>query len=190
MTAEEMAEKGLGDLPFIKPEDMQYFGELLNTDKDEASMSPAELKSRVVMRCLHKIKNGTPPQRKTALRYISDHARELGPEALFDQVGGKRSFLCSFPSLSSLSSLLSSSLLFSCSFSCVVAVVVAVVAVGAAVTTAPPSSSRLRQFYPPLSALRPRLTPSPSPLTHTHRSFPFSCPLLSRTKRGTTWLRS
>ena len=38
------------------------------------------------MRLLLKIKNGTPPQRKTALRQITDKARELGAGPLFNQI--------------------------------------------------------------------------------------------------------
>ena len=38
------------------------------------------------MKLLLKIKNGTPPQRKTALRTITDKAREFGAAPLFDQI--------------------------------------------------------------------------------------------------------
>ncbi len=38
------------------------------------------------MKLLHKIKNGTPPQRKSAMRQISDKARELGAGPLFGQL--------------------------------------------------------------------------------------------------------
>ena len=38
------------------------------------------------MRLLLRIKNGTPPQRKSALRQITDKAREFGAGALFNQV--------------------------------------------------------------------------------------------------------
>jgi splicing factor 3B subunit 1 len=65
-----------GDLPFIKPEDYQYFGSLMK-DMDESNMRPDELKERKIMKLLLKIKNGTPPQRKTALRQITDKARTL-----------------------------------------------------------------------------------------------------------------
>jgi len=45
-----------------------------------------ELKERKIMRLLLKIKNGTPPIRKTALRQITDRAREFGAGPLFDKI--------------------------------------------------------------------------------------------------------
>ena len=38
------------------------------------------------MRLMLKIKNGTPPIRKVALRQITDKAREFGPGPLFNQI--------------------------------------------------------------------------------------------------------
>ena len=38
------------------------------------------------MRLLLKIKNGTPPMRKSALRQITDKAREFGADSLFNQI--------------------------------------------------------------------------------------------------------
>ena len=60
-----------GNLPFLKPEDAQYFDKLL-IDVDEESLSPEEQKERKIMKLLLKIKNGTPPMRKSALRQITD----------------------------------------------------------------------------------------------------------------------
>ncbi|RCI14622.1 hypothetical protein L249_6370 [Ophiocordyceps polyrhachis-furcata BCC 54312] len=76
---------GVGDLQFLKPEDMTYFGKL-NDGVDESSMSVEELKERKIMKLLLKIKNGTPPMRKTALRQITDNARQFGPAPLFAQI--------------------------------------------------------------------------------------------------------
>ena len=72
-------------MPFIKPEDYQYFGKLLD-EVEEEGLSAEDLKERKIMALLLKIKNGTPPQRKTALRQISEKAREFGPESLFNQI--------------------------------------------------------------------------------------------------------
>ena len=72
-------------LPFIKPEDFQYFGKLME-EVDEESLSAEEMKERKIMRLLLKIKNGTPPQRKQALRQISDRACEFGAGPLFNQI--------------------------------------------------------------------------------------------------------
>ncbi|KAJ3135629.1 Splicing factor 3B subunit 1 [Geranomyces variabilis] len=76
---------GVGGLQFFKPEDMQHFGKLLDK-KDELELSVEELKERKIMRTLLKIKNGTPPMRKTALRQITDKAREFGAGPLFNQI--------------------------------------------------------------------------------------------------------
>ena len=72
-------------MPFIKPEDFQYFGKLLD-DVDEEDLPGEEMKQRKIMKLLLKIKNGTPPMRKTALRQIADKAREFGAESLFNQI--------------------------------------------------------------------------------------------------------
>ena len=74
-----------GNLPFLKPEDAQYFDKLL-IDVDEDSLSPEEQKERKIMTLLLKIKNGTPPMRKSALRQITDKAREFGAGPLFNQI--------------------------------------------------------------------------------------------------------
>ncbi|KKY18800.1 putative splicing factor 3b subunit [Phaeomoniella chlamydospora] len=76
---------GVGDLQFFKAEDMQYFGKLVD-GADENTMSVEELKERKIMRLLLKVKNGTPPMRKTALRQITDNARQFGAGALFNQI--------------------------------------------------------------------------------------------------------
>ncbi|XP_066146291.1 splicing factor 3B subunit 1 isoform X1 [Euwallacea fornicatus] len=73
------------NLPFMKPEDAQYFDKLL-VDVDEEALSPDEQKERKIMKLLLKIKNGTPPMRKAALRQITDKAREFGAGPLFNQI--------------------------------------------------------------------------------------------------------
>ncbi|CAM9289926.1 unnamed protein product [Chrysoparadoxa australica] len=79
------ATPGAGELPFIKPEDYQYFGKLMD-DVDDETITPEQAKDRRILTLLLKIKNGTPPQRKTALRNITDHACELGAGPLFNQI--------------------------------------------------------------------------------------------------------
>lgn len=76
---------GVGDLQFFKPEDMQYFAKLTES-VDEEHLSVEELKERKIMRLLLKIKNGTPPMRKTALRQLTDNARSFGAGPLFNQI--------------------------------------------------------------------------------------------------------
>jgi splicing factor 3B subunit 1 len=74
-----------GSLPYIKPEDMQYFGRLME-EADEDKLSKEENKERQIMAVLLKIKSGTPPQRKTAMRQITDKARYFGAGPLFNQI--------------------------------------------------------------------------------------------------------
>lgn len=76
---------GVGDLQFFKTEDMAYFGKLVD-GADENTMSVEDLKERKIMRLLLKVKNGTPPMRKTALRQLTDNARQFGAGPLFNQI--------------------------------------------------------------------------------------------------------
>ncbi|KAI9828776.1 MAG: hypothetical protein M1832_001881 [Thelocarpon impressellum] len=76
---------GVGDLQFFKAEDMAYFGKLVDGG-DENAMTVEELKERKIMRLLLKVKNGTPPMRKTALRQLTDNARQFGAGPLFNQI--------------------------------------------------------------------------------------------------------
>ena len=76
---------GVGDLQFFKAEDMAYFGKLVD-GSDENTLTVEELKERKIMRLLLKVKNGTPPMRKTALRQLTDNARQFGAGALFNQI--------------------------------------------------------------------------------------------------------
>eukprot|EP00879_Flechtneria_rotunda_P007341 GHRR01007702.1.p1 GENE.GHRR01007702.1~~GHRR01007702.1.p1 ORF type:complete len:901 (+),score=370.22 GHRR01007702.1:192-2894(+) len=72
-------------LPELKPEDAAIFGKLLE-QVDEAELSAEEAKERKIMKLLLKVKNGTPPQRKSALRQLTEKARDFGAKALFDQI--------------------------------------------------------------------------------------------------------
>ena len=76
---------GVGQLAFFKAEDQAFFKKILS-EENELEMSLDELKERKIMRLLLKIKNGTPPMRKTALRQITDKAREFGAGPLFDKI--------------------------------------------------------------------------------------------------------
>lgn len=77
---------GVGELAFFKAEDAAYFSKILKPEEDEGSLSVEELKERKIMRLLLKIKNGAPPMRKTALRQITDNARQFGAGPLFDKI--------------------------------------------------------------------------------------------------------
>ncbi|KAF2099907.1 splicing factor 3B subunit 1 [Rhizodiscina lignyota] len=76
---------GVGELSFFKAEDMKYFSKLVE-QVDDNSLSVEELKERKIMRLLLKVKNGTPPMRKTALRQLTDNARQFGAGPLFNQI--------------------------------------------------------------------------------------------------------
>ncbi len=76
---------GVKELQFFKEQDAKYFGKLLD-NKSEKDLSLEELKERKIMRLLLKVKNGTPPMRKVALRSITDNARSFGAKALFNQI--------------------------------------------------------------------------------------------------------
>lgn len=76
----------MGDqLPFIKPEDVSHFSALL-TEVDEDQMTNEEVRDRKIMMLLLKVKNGTPPMRKSALKMITEKAREFGAGPLFNQI--------------------------------------------------------------------------------------------------------
>ncbi|CAA0827509.1 splicing factor- putative [Striga hermonthica] len=75
-----------GGLPFMKTEDYQYFGSLLNGEINEEELSPDEQKERKIMKLVLKVKNGTPPQKKTALRQLMDKTREFGAGLLFNRI--------------------------------------------------------------------------------------------------------
>ncbi|GJW90417.1 splicing factor 3B subunit 1 [Tanacetum coccineum] len=74
-----------GGFPFLKSQDYQYFGAMLNED-DEEELSPDEKKERRIMKLLLKVKNGTPQQRKTTLRHLTNKAREFSAEPLFNSI--------------------------------------------------------------------------------------------------------
>ncbi len=73
------------NLPGFQPEEAGYFSELLK-DVDESKLSTEELRDRSIMTLLLKIKNGTPPMRKSALRQLTEKAREFGAGPLFNQI--------------------------------------------------------------------------------------------------------
>lgn len=77
---------GVGQLAFFKAEDQTFFKKILNEKEDENELTAEEQKERKIMRLLLKIKNGTPPMRKTALRQITDKARDFGAGPLFDKI--------------------------------------------------------------------------------------------------------
>mmetsp|Transcript_16124 Transcript_16124/g.34852 ORF Transcript_16124/g.34852 Transcript_16124/m.34852 type:complete len:1255 (+) Transcript_16124:60-3824(+) len=79
------ASPSVGEMPMIKPEDYSYFAPLLSSADDD-NLSPEEAKERKIMRLLLKVKNGTPPMRRSALRQITDGARSFGPGPLFNQI--------------------------------------------------------------------------------------------------------
>ena len=82
----ESSVEGDGNMPHIKPEDYEYFGKLVEEEEGSKEGDDEEAKEKAIMLLLLKIKNGTPPQRKVALRQIADKAIFFGAEALFNQI--------------------------------------------------------------------------------------------------------
>ncbi|KIW07773.1 uncharacterized protein PV09_01699 [Verruconis gallopava] len=76
---------GVGELAFFKEEDKQYFADLFDATNDD-ELTVEELKKRKIKRLILKVKNGTPPMRKTALRQLTDNARAFGAGALFSEI--------------------------------------------------------------------------------------------------------
>lgn len=77
----------LGELT-LKPEDYQVFSKLFAADVDDEKLSHEEMQERKIAALLLKIKNGTPPVRRTALKQITE---KVGTEGC---VGGC-SLVCS-----------------------------------------------------------------------------------------------
>ncbi|KAM5585277.1 hypothetical protein ABKV19_004591 [Rosa sericea] len=77
--------KELPDGVALRPEDYQFFGALMNEEENE-ELSAEEVKDRRIMKLLLKVKNGTPQQRKAALRQITEKAVEFGAGPLFDRI--------------------------------------------------------------------------------------------------------
>jgi hypothetical protein len=70
----------------ISPPSPPFPPPLTSQEVDEQELSIEEAKERKIMKLLLKVKNGTPPQRKAALRQLTDKARELGAGPLFNQI--------------------------------------------------------------------------------------------------------
>ncbi|WFD00902.1 U2 snRNP component prp10 [Malassezia yamatoensis] len=86
MVAEASTEvPGIGELAFMKPEDQVYFKKALE-EEGEQRLPKDERRERLILQLLLKIKNGTPPLRKAALRQLCDSARVFGAGPLFDKI--------------------------------------------------------------------------------------------------------
>lgn len=70
-------------LPMLKPEDLQYFSQLVDV-KDEEVIDKEKQIERRIMKLLLQIKNGTPPIRKSALRQLTEKARDFGAGPIFN----------------------------------------------------------------------------------------------------------
>jgi len=76
---------GDASMPELKQDDYQFFEHLLTTNEEDVE-DAAELRKRRISKLLLKVKNGTPAQRKQALRQLTDRARDFGAGPLFDQI--------------------------------------------------------------------------------------------------------
>ena len=59
---------------------------MLLAQKDEEVEDPEAQKERLILKLLLKVKSGTPPQRKSALRQLSDNAKKFGSGPLFNHI--------------------------------------------------------------------------------------------------------
>lgn len=74
-----------GDLPYFKPEDIQYFGRLLEP-KHESELTFEEAKERKLLQLLIRIKNGIPQMRRVSMRQLTVKARDFGAPMLFNHI--------------------------------------------------------------------------------------------------------
>ncbi|KAI3643531.1 hypothetical protein MP228_013086 [Amoeboaphelidium protococcarum] len=72
-------------LPAFKPEDVQFFGILLE-EKNPDEMSIEEARRRKVLRLLLRIKNGDSQVRRYSQRLLVERSSELGAECIFESV--------------------------------------------------------------------------------------------------------
>lgn len=72
------------DLPTIRPDEAHLFSALMEAPAEGESED--KRRARLIAELLLKIKNGTPPQRKTALKQLTTRARELGAGPIFNQI--------------------------------------------------------------------------------------------------------
>lgn len=73
-----------GDLEHVKEEDVKHFGHLLKLrEEDLEGDSKKEFQS---MKLILKLKNGSQPVRKRAMRSLTEHAAKFGPQLLLKQI--------------------------------------------------------------------------------------------------------
>jgi splicing factor 3B subunit 1 len=84
---EETVTSTMSQTPSIsmKMADLMLFKDIL-VDTPADQLTQEEIKDRKIMKLLLKVKNGNPPMRKSALRQITNTAREFGPGPLFNQI--------------------------------------------------------------------------------------------------------
>ena len=59
---------------------------MYTVEENEENLTKEEIWDRKIMQLLLKIKNGTPPIRKSALKQIAEKAREFGALPLFNHI--------------------------------------------------------------------------------------------------------
>ncbi|OII71016.1 HEAT repeat family protein [Cryptosporidium andersoni] len=74
----------LGELA-LKAEDYSFFAKLFSSESED-DLSVEEVKERQILTSLLKLKNGNPQQRRQAMRYITENAKELGAGPLFNNI--------------------------------------------------------------------------------------------------------
>ncbi|KAK2957399.1 putative Splicing factor 3B subunit 1 [Blattamonas nauphoetae] len=69
----------------IHPEEQETFKKILTT-VDESTLKSEEMKEREFLTLILKVKNGTPQQRKTATRLITEKAKEFGADIILSNL--------------------------------------------------------------------------------------------------------
>ena len=85
----EMRESGMdeeGNEVFVKQSDLETFEKVLEEQDEEnmSGMTKEEIRDRNIMMLLLKIKNGTPPIRKQAMKTLIEQAHSFGAGPLMD----------------------------------------------------------------------------------------------------------
>ncbi|RLV96229.1 U2 snRNP component prp10 [Spathaspora sp. JA1] len=74
---------GVKGLDFFKPEDMKYFGKLINEPTTTTGSSSKDINA---MKLILKVKNGSQITRKRSMRSLTDNATKYGPNILLNQI--------------------------------------------------------------------------------------------------------
>lgn len=77
-------------ISLLKPDDYPFFSKIVTTNEVDLEtsedLSVDTIRELKLLKLLIRIKNGTPPMRRSAMRQISENAKDFGPKLLFDKL--------------------------------------------------------------------------------------------------------